>query len=80
MNEEKVLAEIDGRFTFHKPDKNGVTCMRSIRRTVRVLAQMIQILCPEGKEKEAAFLQLQMVMMLANSAIVQKYPIDPDDV
>ncbi len=71
--------EIASRFGFHKPDMAGVTKMTTIRKKVRELATLIQQECPESREKATAFTQLSFVMMSANSAIVQAYPLDPMD-
>lgn len=72
-------AEINSRFGFHKPDEAGVEKMSTIRKKVRELANLIEELCPESREKSTAFTQLQFVMMSANSAIVQSYPLDEKD-
>lgn len=71
--------ETKSRFTFHKPDADGVHKMRTIRRHVRSLAEAIEMLCPESRETSHALTQLQTVMMHANSAIVQQYPLDEND-
>ncbi len=78
-NLTKEQAEINSRFGFHKPDAEGVAQMTTIRKKVRELAILIQDTCPESREKATAFTQLSFVMMAANSAIVQQYPIDPSD-
>jgi hypothetical protein len=67
------------RFSFHKPDANGVAAMKVVRVKVRELASAIDTLCPASKEKATALTNLATVMMNANSAIVQQYPIDPAD-
>lgn len=72
--------DLKSRFTFHIPDSQGVAAMRSIRRKIRELAGLIDELCPESREKASALTQLSTVMMFANSAIVQKYPMDENDV
>jgi hypothetical protein len=72
-------AEINSRFGFHKPDAEGVSKMTSIRKKIRELAHLIQATCPESREKATALTQLSFVMMAANSAIVQQYPIDEKD-
>lgn len=72
--------DIKSRFSFHKPDTEGVSKMRDIRRKVRELAQLIDENCPESREKATALTQLSFVMMSANSAIVQQYPVDESDV
>lgn len=74
------MKEITSRFSFHKPDETGVSDMRTIRRLVRGLAYHIELLCPESREKATALTQLATVMMHANSAIVQKFPVDEKDV
>lgn len=71
--------ELRSRFTFHKPDQKGIENMRSILSQVRQLAEVIDVLCPESREKATAFTQLQFVMMSANSAIVQSYPMDDEE-
>ena len=67
------------RFSFHKPDAAGIASMKQIRIKVRSLAKEIDALCPESKEKATALTQLSFVMMAANSAIVQQYPVDEND-
>ena len=80
MNEmSKEQAEINSRFGFHKPDADGVAKMTTIRKKVRELAMLIEGTCPNTREKATALTQLSFVMMAANSAIVQQYPIDEKD-
>lgn len=67
------------RFSFHKPDGPGREQMRAIRISVRELAFLIEDMCPASREKETALTNLATVMMNANSAIVQGYPIDGTD-
>ena len=75
----KEEAEINSRFGFHRPDAEGVAKMTTIRKKVRELALLIESICPHSKEKATALTQLSFVMMAANSAIVQQYPLDPAD-
>lgn len=67
------------RFALHKPDAQGVLDMKTIRVKTRELASWIEKLCPESREKATALTQLSFVMMSANSAIVQQYSIDRND-
>lgn len=67
------------RFSFHKPDQDAIDRMKRIRIKVRALAFEIEALCPASREKQTALTQLSFVMMSANSAIVQAYPIDEKD-
>lgn len=75
----KEESEIASRFGFHKPDAVGVEKMTAVRKKVRELALLIENICPHSKEKATALTQLSFVMMAANSAIVQQYPLDPAD-
>lgn len=75
----KEQEEILSRFTFHKPDGDGIAKMKAIRKKVRELAFEIEELCPNSREKATALTQLSFVMMAANSAIVQQYPVDEKD-
>jgi len=75
----EAMREVLSRFAFHKPDAEGVEKMAAIRKQVRMLAMEIQRLCPESLEKATALTQLSFVMMSANSAIVQQYPLDPSE-
>ena len=82
MNDQKITNkeyEINSRFGFHKPDAEGVQKMTTIRKKIRELAKLIEETCPDSREKATAFTQLSFVMMSANSAIVQQYPIDESD-
>lgn len=71
--------ETISRFAFHKPDAVGVEKMTAIRKKIRELAYLIEETCPESREKSTSLTQLATVMMHANSAIVQSYPVDPKD-
>lgn len=70
---------IISRFAFHMPDLAGRLAMSEVRVHVRTLALAIHRLCPESREKSTALTNLATVMMNANSAIVQQYPIDESD-
>lgn len=68
--------EVISRFTNHIPDAKTIEDMANIRRKVRDLAFLIEQICPESREKNTALTQLSFVMMSANSAIVQKCPVN----
>ncbi len=71
--------DINCRFGFHKPDADGVAKITTIRKKVRELAMLIEESCPLSQEKVNAHSHLAIVMMMANSAIVQAFPLDPED-
>jgi hypothetical protein len=72
-------SEIVSRFTNHIPDQETIQKMSDMRRKVRELAFLIEELCPESREKATALTQLSFVMMSANSAIVQKCPVNTNE-
>jgi hypothetical protein len=78
MKEEK-FQELVSRFTNHIPDSETLLKMKEIRTIVRKLSYLIEKNCPESREKATALTQLSFVMMSANSAIVQKSPVNKDD-
>lgn len=77
--EEKKFQEVISRFTNHIPDSETLLRMKLIRNKVRELAYAIEQHCPESREKATALTQLSFVMMSANSGIVQRCPINKDD-
>ncbi len=75
----EAFSELISRYTNHMPDQTALYQMAEIRRKVRELAYAIEIMCPHSKEKSTALTQLSFVMMSANSAIVQRCPVNTDD-
>lgn len=73
---EAKYNEIVSRFTNHIPDQETIDKMALVRKRVRELAFLIEKECPESREKATALTQLSFVMMSANSAIVQKCPVN----
>jgi len=73
---EQKYNEIISRFTNHIPDQETIDKMANMRKKVRELAFQIEKDCPESREKATALTQLSFVMMSANSAIVQKCPVN----
>jgi hypothetical protein len=73
---QQKIDELNSRFTNHIPDAETIREMAEIRRSVRALAFKIEELCPDSKEKATALTQLSFVMMSANSAIVQRCPVN----
>ena len=78
-NSEIKQLEILSRFTNHVPDPATLDKMATVRTAIRSLARIIEELCPESREKATALTSLPSVMMNANSAIVQKCPININD-
>ena len=80
MNEmSREQAEINSRLGFHKFNVEAVQKMTTIQKKVLELGLLIEQTCPNTRDKTTALTQLSFVMMAANSAIVQQYPVDPAD-
>jgi hypothetical protein len=62
-------AEIDAAFTYHKPEGNQTERYQDVRAECKALAESIQELCPDSREKSLALTKLRETMMWANSAI-----------
>jgi hypothetical protein len=67
--------EILSRFSNHKVEPEGVVLMEQIRAKCRELAFLIEDVVPHSREKATALTELSFVMMSANSAIAQQYPL-----
>lgn len=71
--------ELLSRFTNHVPDKETILKMAQIRKQCRELAYAIEETCPDSREKMTALTQLSFVMMSANSSIVQRCPLNVEE-
>jgi len=60
---------IEEVFTYHKPITNQPERYESLRNTAKEFAKLIEISCPESREKSIAFTKLQEAVMFANAAI-----------
>lgn len=66
-----TLAEIEQRFTYHKPIGNQPQRYEALRNKAKELAIMINALVPESREKSLAFTHLEEAVMQANAAIAR---------
>ena len=63
--------EIDKRFTHHAPKGNQAERYQEIRDNARALAELIDIMCPESREKSLAITNLEQAVMWANASIAR---------
>lgn len=61
--------QIENTFTYHKPFGDQPQRYKVLRSQAKVLAGIIQNLCPESREKSLAFTNLQQAIMWANASI-----------
>lgn len=61
--------QIDNTFQYHRPTGDQPTRYDCLRRTAKAFAELIEMFCPESREKSLAFTNLQQTVMWANAAI-----------
>ncbi len=64
--------DIDKRFTYHPPEGNDWEKYQEIRQAARDFAQLINELCPAGREKSLAIIKLEESVMWANAGIARE--------
>lgn len=65
-------ADILNRFTYHRPDADKVIKHESVRGYCLELANRINDLVPDSREKSLAITHIEEVSMWANAAIARK--------
>ena len=62
--------DLDNEFgSYRKPNSTTIPRYEAIQAKTKELAQLINDLCPESRQKATALTQLQIVKMLANAAV-----------
>lgn len=65
-------AELEIRFTYHKPKEGQPEKYSVIRNTAKSLAQTIVSESPESREQSLALTALEEAVMWANAAIARR--------
>lgn len=60
----------------HKPDAEGIAKIEKLRRAVISLEELLDELCPAGRDLAEAKTNLEYVRMFGVKAIVLPYPAD----
>lgn len=63
--------DIDNRFMYHPPTGDKGETHAAIRERCRILAEQLNEVLPEGREKSLAITHLEEVMMWSNAAIAR---------
>lgn len=63
--------EIEKRFTHHPPHGNQADKYEIVRAAFRQLAETLNALCPESREKAVAFTELETAQFWANASIAR---------
>ena len=66
-----TTAELEKRFTYHKPIGNQPQRYELLRNKAKELATVMDALCPESREKSKAFTDLESAVMWANASIAR---------
>ena len=64
-------ATIDNNFKYHAPKDNQAFKYEQIRKIAKTVANHIEQLCPESREKSLAFTNLEQAVMWANASIAR---------
>jgi len=64
-------ADLDNRFRYHAPKAGQPEKYTAIRDKAKELAELINRLCPESREKSLAITSLEESSMWANASIAR---------
>lgn len=71
IEKDARVRRIDNDFKYHSPQPDQVDKYAAIRETAKVLAYLINDVCPESREKNLAMTALEQSVMWANSSIAR---------
>ena len=63
--------EIANRFHYHAPSDDGVRKHKRLTQEFTILAESVEAICPEGREKAVAFTHLETAKMWASAAVAR---------
>ena len=63
--------DIEKNFTYHAPKTGQPEKYTAIRDTAKEFAKLIDMACPDSREKSLAFTKLEEAVMWANAAIAR---------
>lgn len=66
-----IQSDIDNRFMYHPPKEGQPERYIAIRDTAKGLAELINAICPESREKSLSVTALEECVMWANSSIAR---------
>lgn len=63
--------DLDNRFRYHTAEPTQVQKMENIRKNFRALADLLDAMCPDSREKSLAITNLEQAQFWANASIVR---------
>lgn len=66
-----MIQDLKNRFTYHAPKNDQPARYQQIRESALALAELINELCPDSREKSLAITSLEETTMWANASIAR---------
>lgn len=66
-----TFLNLDKNYTYHPPKGDQTKRYEGIREKAKEFAKLIDISCPESREKSLAMTQLETTVMWANASIAR---------
>jgi len=66
--------ELHTRFTYHPPKGDQPVRYQRIREHGKALAELVDVECPESREKSLALTKIEEAIFWANAAIARREP------
>lgn len=77
MSDSLSDAEIQNRFTYHRPEGDQPKRYEKLREKAKELAYLIRDLCPDSRERSLAMTDLESSVMWANASIARHKAVQP---
>lgn len=74
-----TLAELEKRFMYHPPIGNQTYRYNRLREKAKDYADLIELFCPDSREKSLAMTKLEEAVMWANAAIARNEQPNPEE-
>lgn len=65
------MKELDNIYTYHAPKDGQPEKYEAIRAKAKQLASIIELMCPDSREKALAHTKLEEAVMWANASIAR---------
>lgn len=66
-----MKSEINNIFTYHPPKDDQTSRYEKIRSTAKDMSILIELLCPDSREKDFAIMKIEESVFWANAAIAR---------